>query len=142
MEKYKKSYKNNKFKISAPKWYKEFELPDGPYTVSDIQYFFKYILNKHGEKTVNPTIKIYVNKIENRITFKIKTVYYFELLTPETMKVLAKTKSNITKDQNGLNVLYLEMTEVVLAHCNIVIDDYQIQESCINLFLINRLFNS
>ena len=99
-------------------------------------------MNKHGEKTVNPTIRIYVNKIENRITFKIKTVYYFELLTPETMKVLAKTKSNITKDQNGLNVLYLEMTEVVLAHCNIVIDDYQIQESCINLFLINRLFNS
>ena len=142
MEKYKKSYKNNKFKMSTPKWYKEFELPDGPYTISDIQYFFKYILNKHGEKTVNPSIRIYVNKIENGITLKIKTVYYLDLLTPETKKILAKTKSNIKKDENGLNVLYLEMTEVVLVHCNIVIDAYQIQESCINLFLINCLFNS
>ena len=142
MEKYKKSYKNNKFKMSTPKWYKEFELPDGPYTISDIQYFFKYILNKHGEKTVNPSIRIYVNKIENGITLNIKTVYYLDLLTPETKKILAKTKSNITKDGNGQNVLYLEMTEVVLVHCNIVIDNYQIQESCINLFLINCLFNS
>ena len=142
MEKYKKSYKNNKFKMSTPKWYKEFELPDGPYTISDIQYFFKYILNKHEGKTVNPSIRIYVNKIENRITLKIKTVYYLDLLTPETKKILAKTKSNITKDGNGQNVLYLEMTEVVLVHCNIVIDNYQIQESCINLFLINCLFNS
>ena len=142
MEKYKKSYKNNKFKMSTPKWYKEFELPDGPYTISDIQYFFKYILNKHGEKTVNPSIRIYVNKIENGITLKIKTVYYLDLLTPETKKILAKTKTNITKDENGLNVFYLEMTEVVVVHCNIVIDNYQTQESCINLFLINCLFNS
>ena len=128
--------------MSTPKWYKEFELPDGPYTISDIQYFFKYILNKHEGKTVNPSIRIYVNKIENRITLKIKTVYYLDLLTPETKKILAKTKSNITKDENDQNVLYLEMTEVVLVHCNIVIDNYQIQESCINLFLINCLFNS
>ena len=41
MEKYKKSYKNNKFKISAPAWNKKFELPDGSYSVSDI---FEYIL--------------------------------------------------------------------------------------------------
>ena len=49
----KKSYKNNEFKISAPKWNEEFELPDGPYSVSDIQDYFKYILKKHGEKTNN-----------------------------------------------------------------------------------------
>ena len=47
---------------------------------------------------------IYVNKIENRITFKIKTGYYLELLTSETMKLLGSTKSNITKDENGENV--------------------------------------
>ena len=68
----KKSYKNNKFKISAPTWNEEFELPDGSYSISDIQDYFEYILKKHGEKTVNRLIKIYVNKIENRITFKIK----------------------------------------------------------------------
>ena len=41
---------------------------------------------------------LYVNKIQNRITFKLKTGYYIELLTPETMKLLGNTKSNITKD--------------------------------------------
>ena len=68
----KKSYKNNKFKISAPTWNEDFELTDGSYSISDIQDYFEYILKKHGEKTVNRLIKIYVNKIENRITFKIK----------------------------------------------------------------------
>ena len=68
----KKSYKNNKFKISAPTWNEDFELTDGSYSVSDIQDYFECILKKHGEKTVNPSRKIYVNKIENRITFKIE----------------------------------------------------------------------
>ena len=44
---------------------------------------------------------IYINNIENRITFKIKTGYYLELLTLETMKLLGSTKSKITKDKNG-----------------------------------------
>ena len=68
---------------------------------------FKIIWNKlknHGEKTVNVTIKLYINKIENRITFKIKTGYYLELLTLETMKLFGSTKSKITKDENGENV--------------------------------------
>ena len=44
----KSSYNNNKFKISAPTWNDEFELPDGSYSVSDIQDYFEYILKKHG----------------------------------------------------------------------------------------------
>ena len=51
----KKSYKNNKFKISAPTWNEEFELPDGSYSISDIKGCFEYILKKHGEKTINPS---------------------------------------------------------------------------------------
>ena len=47
---------------------------------------------------------IYVNKIGNRITFKIKTGYYLELLTPEIMKLLGSIKSKITKDGNGEDV--------------------------------------
>ena len=97
MESIKKSYKNNKFKISAPTWNEEFELLDGSYSISDIQDYFEYILRKHGEKTVNPSIRIYTNKMENRITFKIKTGYYLEFLTPETMKLLGSTKSKTTK---------------------------------------------
>ena len=82
----KKSYKNNNLKISAPTWNEEFQLPDGSYSISNIQDYFEYILKKNGEKTVNPSMKIYINKRENRIPFKIKTGYYLELLTPETMK--------------------------------------------------------
>ena len=75
----KKLYKNNKFKISAPTWNEEFELPDGSYFVSDIQDYFEYILKKHETVTDNPSIRIYINKIENRFTFKIKTGCYIEL---------------------------------------------------------------
>ena len=82
----KKSYNNNKIKISAPTWSDEFELPDGSYLILDIQDHFEYILKEHGEKIDNPSIRIYINKIENKTTFKIKAGYYLELLMPETMK--------------------------------------------------------
>ena len=112
----KSSYNNNKFKISAPTWNEEFELPDGTYLVSDIQDYFEYILKKHSENVDNPSIGIYVNKIENRITFKIKNGYYLELLTPETMKMLESTVSKRTKDKNGENLPHLEIVELVLVN--------------------------
>ena len=68
----KSSYNNNTFKISAPTWSDEFELPDGSYSISDIQDYFEYILKKHSESVDNPSIRIYENKVESRITFKIK----------------------------------------------------------------------
>ena len=77
----KKTYKNNEFKISALIKREEFELPDGSYSVSDIQDSFEYILEKLGEEIDNPAIRVEVNKIENKITFKFKTRYYLELLT-------------------------------------------------------------
>ena len=67
----KSSCNNNKFKISPPKWNDKFELPDGSYSVSDIQDYFEYILKKHGENTDKPSVQIYVNKIEHRVTFKM-----------------------------------------------------------------------
>ena len=136
----KNSCKNNKFKTSAPTWNKEFELPNGSYSVSDIQDYFEYILKKLETATDNPSIRINVNKIENRITFKIKTEYYLDLLTPGTLKILGSTKSKITKDENGENVPKLEITEVILIHCNIANNDYQ-RESGIHLFLITHLVN-
>ena len=84
----KKSYKNNKFKMSAFTWNKEFELRDGSYFVSDIQDYFEYIIKKHETVPDNPSIRIYENKIENKNTFKIETGYYLELLTLATMKAL------------------------------------------------------
>ena len=74
---------NNSFKISAPTWSEEFKLPDGSYSISDIQDYFQYILKKHSKNVDNPSIKIYVNKIENRVKFKIKKGYYLKLLTPK-----------------------------------------------------------
>ena len=74
--------------------------------------------------------------------FKIKTRYYLEHLTLEIMKLLGSPKSNITKDNNGENVPYLEITGVVLLHCYVVNNSYQkIQESCIHLFLISCSVN-
>ena len=119
----KSSYNNNKFKISAPRWNDKFELPDGSYSVSTIQYYFQYIFKKHGENTDNPSVKICVSKIENRITFKIKNGYSLGLLKPELMKLIKSTENKITKDKNGENMPHLEMTEVVLVHCNIVNND-------------------
>ena len=70
-----------------------------------------YITKKHKTLTDNSPIRVYVNKIENRITSRIKTGYYLEPLTPETMKVPGSTKSKIIKDKNGENVPRLEIIE-------------------------------
>ena len=102
-------YNNNRFKISAPTWNDKLELPDGWYSISDIQDYFEYILKKHGERVDKPSIQIYVNKIENRVTFKIKNEYSLQLLAPETMKLLGSTKNKITKDKNGEIVPHLEI---------------------------------
>ena len=136
------SYNTNKFRISAPTWNDRFELPDGSYSVSDIQDYFEYILEKHGEDIDEPSVQIYVNKIENRVTFKIKNGYSLELLTPETMKLLGSTKNKITKDKNGENVPHLEITEVVLVHCNIVNNDYQKDSRVLYTFVRNKTFGS
>ena len=108
----KKSHKNNKLKISAPIWNEDFELPDGSYSVSDIQDYFIYF----------------------------KTGYYLELLMPETMKLLESAKCKITKDKNGENVPHLEITEVVLIHCNIVNNDYQQDARVLYTFVPNKSF--
>ena len=138
----KSSHNNNKFKISASTWSEEFQLPDGSYSVSDIQDYFEYILKKHSESVDNPSIRIYINRIENRITFKIKNGYYLELLTSETMKLLGSTENKITKDKNGQNVPHLEIVELVLVHCNLVNNDYQQDSRILYTFVPNKTFGS
>ena len=138
----KSSYNNNDFKISAITWSDEFELPDRSYSISDIQDYFEYIFKKHSENVDNPSIRIYVNKIENRIPFKIKNGYYLDLLTTETMKLLGSTESKITKDKNGENVPHLEVVELVLIHCNLVNNDYQQDSRILYTFVPNKPFGS
>ena len=119
-----------------------FELPDGSYSVSDIQDCFEYILEKYGQDIDEPSVQIYVNTIENRITFKIKNGYSLELLRPETMKLLGSTKNKIIEDKNGENVPHLEITEAVLVHCNIVNNDYQQDSRILYTFAPNKPFGS
>ena len=114
----KSEYNNNKFKISAPTWNDTFDLPDGSYSISDIQDYFEFIIKKHETLTENPPVQIYPNKIKNRIVFKIKTGYKLELLTLETMKLLGSTKKDVDKDKNSENVPKLGSVEVVLVPCN------------------------
>ena len=138
----KSSYNNNRFNISAPTWNEKFELPDGSYSISDIQDYFEYFLKKHSESVDNPTIRIYVNRIENRITFEIKSGYYLELLTPETMKLHGSTESKITKNENGENVPHLEFFELVLIHFNFVNKDYQQDSRILYTFIVHILYKT
>ena len=131
------SFNNSKFKISAPTWDDKFELHDGSYSVSNIQDYFEYILEKHVEDIDEPSVQMYANEIENRITFKIKNGYNLELLTPET-KLLGSTKNKITEDKNRENAPHLEITEVVLVHCNIVNNDYQQDSRVLYTFVPNK----
>ena len=91
----------------------------------DIQCYFENIIREHEAMTDNSPMRIGINKIENRIIFRVKAGYYLKLLTFETMKLLQSTKSKISKDKNLKNVFHLEITEVVLVHCNIISNYYQ-----------------
>ena len=69
----KSAYNNSKFKISAPTWNDTFDLPDGSYSIADIQGYFEFIIKKHDTLTEDSPVEIYPNRIKNRIAFKIKT---------------------------------------------------------------------
>ena len=92
----KSAYNNNEFKISAPTWNDTFDLPDGSYSIDDIQDYFEFIIKNHETLTENPPVQIYPNKIKNRIVFKIKTGCKLELLT---MKLLESTKKDVDSDK-------------------------------------------
>ena len=85
---------------------------------------------------------MYVNKKGNRITFKIKTGHYLELSTLETMKLLKNTENKITKNKNGTGLPHLEVTQVILVHCNIVNNDYQQDSRVLYTLTPNKSFGS
>ena len=134
----KSEYNNNKFKIQAPTWNDEFNLHDGSYPVSDIQDYFEYIIKKHETIVDNPPVQIYVNKIKNRIIFKIKTGYKVELLTKETLQLLGNSKKDIDQNKNGEFVPRIETVEVVLVHCNLVNNNYQQESKGLFTFVPNK----
>ena len=88
-------------------------MPNGSYSVSEIQYYIKYIIKKHETLTKIPPIHVYINRINNRLVFKIKDAYKLELQTPETMKLFGSTKKIIDKTKNWEKVPRLEVVKVV-----------------------------
>ena len=136
----KSEYNSNKFKISAPTWNDEFDLPDGSYFVYEIQDYFEYMIKKHETIGDNPPVQIYVNKIKNRIVFKIKTGYKLELLSKETMQLLGSSKKDMDKNKDGEIVPRLETVEVVLVHCNLVNNNYQQASKVLFTFVPNKQF--
>ena len=136
----KSEYNNNKFKILAPIWNDTFVLPDASYSISDIQGYFESIIKKDETLTENPPVQIYPNKIKNRYAFKIKSGYKLELLTPQTMKLLGRTKKVVDKDKDCETVPKLESVEVILVHCNLVKNDYQHTSKVLFSFVPNKQF--
>ena len=126
----KSEYNNNKFKIHAPTWNDEFNLPDGSYNIEQIQDYFKCIIEKHETIADNPPVQIYVNKI--------KTGYKLESLTEETMQLLRSLKKVIGTSIYGEIVPKLEAAEVVLVPCNLVNDNYQQASKVLFTFVPNK----
>ena len=110
-------------------------MPDGSYSISDIQDYFKYIIKKHETIENITPVQIYVNKIKNRIVSKIKTGYKLKLLSTKAMKLLGSTKKDVDQDKNGEDVPKLEYVEVVLVQCNLVNNNYQ-QASNLKYYLL------
>ena len=136
----KSAYNNNKVKISAPTWNDDFDLPDGSYSIADIQEYFEFIIKKHETLTENSPVQIYPDKIKNRILFTVKTGYKLELLSPETMKLSGSTKKDVDQDKDGEDVPKLESAEVVLVHCNLANINYQQASKILFTFVPSKQF--
>ena len=121
----KSDYNNNKFKIPAPTWSDTFDVPDGSYSIAALQNYFEYIIKKHETIADVSPVLIYVNEINNRIVFKIKSGYKLELLSKETMKLLGSLTDTIDGDKNSELVPKVESVDLVLVHFNLVNNSYQ-----------------
>ena len=81
--------------------------------MSEIQGYITYIIKKHETLTTISPIHVFINRINNRLVFKIKAGYKLELKTPETMKLFRSTEKLIDKTKNREKVPSLEVVEVV-----------------------------
>ena len=136
----KSDYNNNKFKISAPMWNDTFDVPDGSYSIDALQNYFEYIIKKHETITDVSPVLIYVNEINNRIVFKIKSGYKLELLSKETMKLLGSSTDTIDGDKNSELAPKLESVDLVLGYCNLVNNSSQKASKVLFTFVSNKKY--
>ena len=136
----KSDYNNNKFKISAPTWSDTFDVSDGSYSIVTLQNYFEYIIKKHETIADVSPVLIYVNVINNRTVFKIKSGYKLELLSKETMRLLGSTTNSIDKYKNSELVPKLESVDLVLVHCSLVNNSYQQASKVLFTFVPNKKY--
>ena len=136
----KSEYNNNKLKISAPTWSDTFDVPDGSYSIATFQDYLEYIIKKHETITDVSPVLIYVNEINNRIVFKIKSGYKLELLSKETMRLLGSSANSIDIDKNSELVSKLESVDLILVHCNLVNNNYQQASKVLFTFVPNKKY--
>ena len=136
----KSDYNSNRFKIPAPTWNDTFDVPDGPYSIATLQNYFEYIIKKHETIADVSPVLIYVNEINNRIVFKIKSGYKLELLSKETMKLLGSSTDTIDGDKNSKLVPKLKSVDLVLVHYNLVNNSYQQASKVLFTFVPNKKY--
>ena len=125
----KPEYNNSKFKVSLQTWNDTFDLPDGSYSVSDIQDYFEYIIKKHETIADNSPVQ-----------YKLKTEYKLELLLKKAMQLLGSSKKDIDKNKDGEIVPRLETVKVVLVHYYLVNNNYQQASKVLFTFVPNKKF--
>ena len=136
----KSDYNNNKFNISAPTWNDTFDVPDGSYSIAALQNYFEYITKKHETIAEVSPVLYYVNEINDRIVFKIKSGYKLELLSKETMRLLGSSSDTIDGDKNSELVPKLESVDLILVHCNVVNNNYRQASKLLFTFVPNKKY--
>ena len=115
-------------------------MPDGSYSIAALQNYFEYTIKKHETIADVSPVLIYVNEINNRIVFKIKSGYKLELLSKETIKLLGNLTNTIDGDKNSELVPKLESVDLVLLHCNLVNNSYQQGSKVLFTFVLNKKY--
>ena len=115
-------------------------MPDGSYSIAALQNYFECLIKKHETIADVSPVVIYVNEINNRIVFKIKSGYELKLLSKETMKLLGSTTNSINKDKNSELVPKLESIDLVLVHCNLVNNSCQQASKVLFTFIPNKKY--
>ena len=115
-------------------------MPDGSYSIADIQGYLEFIIKKHATLAENPLVQIYPNKIKNRVVFKVKAGYKLELLSLESMKLLGSTKKDIDQNKDRENEPQLKPVEVVFVHFNLVNNNCQQASKVLFTFVTNKQF--
>ena len=119
-------------------WIDEFEFPDGSYSESDIQVYIEYIIKKNKTLTSISPIHVCINRINNRLVFKIKDGYKFELQTSETMQLFASTKKVIEKKKMGKMCRVLKQFKQFQSNVISVDNQYQQKSEVLYTFTPNK----